>query len=87
MPNSNTRYILDVYLTLRFTFRSLLKKKLRYIIYKIPPDVLDSIFDIVNKCAKLSDRNAKLSGRNEPLTGKVLNLPIFYLLYTDKLKP
>ena len=45
---------------------------------EIPPDVLDSTFDIMNKCAKLSDRNA-------PLMSKVLDLA--NLLYTDKLKP
>ena len=33
---------------------------------EIPPDVLDSIFDIMNKCTKLSERNA-------PLMGKVLD--------------
>ena len=45
---------------------------------EIPPEVLDSTFDIMNKCAKLSDRNA-------PLMSKVLD--IANLLYTDKLKP
>ena len=44
----------------------------------IPPEVLDATFEIMNKCASLSDRTA-------PLMSKVLDLA--NLLYTDKLKP
>ena len=45
---------------------------------EISPYVLDSIFDIMNKCGKFCDRN-------EPLMGKALDLA--NLLFSNNLKP
>ena len=45
---------------------------------QVPPEIIDSTFEIMNKSAGLSDRNA-------PLMCEVLDLG--NLLYTDRLKP